>query len=317
MNIAYNNYQPQKIINNNIREYTHKNHKEEIFVVGVVIISDTKSIVKCSFKNNHRHYNNVINVPYLLNPMLLLECCRQAETYIAHQLFFLDETIKFVLKSWSLNIVKENYERFHGNNCHSFNIHVETSNAPNITSRLRGNKYYFLIEVEKAVLAKAEFDVRYIDDACYSSFRGKASANYCEYDIPRLAPGFVGYVSSYNSILSNFEQHNGRYRALINVNLSNITYNDHAQDHITGMNIVEAAKQFCFCYLSKVLGINNNKYQMNVLKSDYYLYVELSSPSYVCMEEIIKFNGGDYKFILHIIQDKKIKAECEIQLTKF
>jgi hypothetical protein len=317
MNIAYNNYQPQEIISNNIKKYTHKNHKEEIFVVDAVIISSTKSIVKCSFNNNHRHYNDVINVPYLLNPMLFLESCRQAETYIAHKLFFLDESIKFVLKSWSLNIIKENYKRFHRDNCKSFDIYVETSNVPSITSRLRENKYYFLIKIENAILAKVEFDVRYINGICYSNLRGKFSTSYYEYDIPRLDPKFVGYISLYNSILSNFEKCNGRWRALINVNPSNITYNDHVQDHITGMNIVEAAKQFCFCYLSKVLGVNNSQYQINALKSDYYLYVELSSYSYVCMEKVIKFNDSDYHFVLYIIQDEKIKAKCEIELTRF
>lgn len=317
MNATYSSNRFQKIVNNNIKKYTHKNHEEEIFVVGLVIISDTKSIVKCSFKNSHKHYDDTINAPYLLNPMLFLECCRQAETYIAHQLFLLDESTHFVLKFWSLNIIKDNYERFHRNNCSFFNIHVETNNAPDITLRLRENKYYFLIEIENRILAKSEFDVRYISDDCYSNFRGNASTDCGEYDIPRLAPNFVGYRSLYNSILSNFEQSSGQYQALINVNQSNITYNDHVQDHITGMNIVEAAKQFCYCYLLNVLRINNNKYQMNMLRSDYYLYVELSSQAYVRIDTVIKFNDSDYKFILHIIQDNKIKAKCEIQWTKF
>jgi hypothetical protein len=330
MNVSYENsqtfkitsnnikeYAPQKIISNNIKVYTHKKHNEEIFVVCMTVICANKSIVKCSFKNNHRHYDDVINVSHLLNPMLILECCRQAETYIAHQRFFFDESMKFILKSWSLNIIKESYKKIHRNNCHSFDIHVETSNAANIKSRLRENKYSFLIKIGEAIIAKAKFNVKYINGICYSNLRGKISDSYHECNKLRLAPRFVGYMSSYNSILSDFEKYDGRYRALINVNFSNITYNDHEQDHVTGMNIVEAAKQFCFYYLSKQLGINDNKYQMIVLKSEYYFYVELSSPSYVYMDEIIKLDNGDYKFILHIIQDNTIKSKCEIQLTRF
>lgn len=236
-------YGPHKIISNNIKKFTHKKHNEEIFVADMTVTSANKSIVKCSFKNDHEHYDDVINVSHFLNPMLILECCRQAETYMAHQSFSLDESIKFILKSWSLNIIKENYKKIHRNDCHSFDIHVETSNNANVTSRLRGNRYYFLIKVGEVIIARAKFDVKYMNGICYSNFRGKISGGYNEHDKPRLAPRFVGYMSSCNSMLSNFEQYNGLYRALINVNFSNITYNDHEQDHITGINIVEAAKQ--------------------------------------------------------------------------
>ena len=186
-----------------------------------------------------------------------------------------------------------------------------------LISRLRENKYCFLIKIERVIIAKAKFDVRYVDDICYSALRGAIVSSHCEYNIPRLAPRFVGYRSSYKAMLSNFEEYSGQYRALINVNLSNITYSDHYRDHITGIMIVEAAKQFCFCYLSKVLGINSNKYQMIVLEANYYLYIELYGHAYVCMEELIECNGGDYKFLLHIMQDEKIKSKCEIQFARF
>jgi|GEM_PF-1785820 len=315
MNIAGKSNQVQKTISANIREYTHKNHDEEIFILGMTIIDNNKVIVKCSFENNHKHYSDVVNFPQLLNPMVLLESCRQAETYVAHQLFSVDESTKFILNSWSLNIVKENYLKFHGNSYRSFDICVETSQPSSIRTRLRKNKYYFTVKVDEVIIAKAEFDVGYINDCFYSIMRGKASScnNVC--NIPRLSPALVGYLSAYNTMLSNFEKYDGRYQALINVNLSNVTYNDHAQDHITGMNIVEAAKQFSFCYLSKVLELNNNKYQMSFIEAEYYSYVELSSHAYVSMKEVTKFNNHDYKFVLHIIQDENIKAKCEIFLT--
>lgn len=56
---------------------------------------------------------------------------------------------------------------------------------------------------------------------------------------------------------------------------------------------------------------------MIFLESNYYLYVELYVYAYICVEEIIESNSSDYKFLLNIMQDDKVKSKCEIQLARF
>lgn len=316
MDIILNNNQQQKIIANNIKAYTHKKNEEEIFIVGMTVVSNNKAIVRCSLADYHQHYDDVTNCPQLINPMVILESCRQAETYIVHQLFSVDSLSKFILKNWRLTLVKENYIKIHRSAFNAFDIHIESSQIVDSKTKLRKNQYYFLIKVNEVIVAKAEFDVSYINNASYSLLRGKASKSYNKriYNIPRLSPNLVGYLSPYNVMLSSFEKYNGEYQALINVNYSNVTYNDHAQDHITGMNLVESAKQFCFCYLSVVMKLENSKYQVGCIEAEYYSYVELNSHAYVRMKEITISNDGSYKFTLHVIQDEKIKAKCEIKL---
>lgn len=307
----------ETLIKSDIRKHTHKNNKEEVFVCQMRVKSESEFVVRCNFNNCHRHFNDVINSPHFLNPMLLLECCRQAETYIAHQIFGLDEDSKFVLKNWGFSVIKESYKSINAYHYNSLDIHVTSKKSSKIDKKLRSNQYEFHITIGELIIAESKFNVLYVDSSSYSKLRGQIATETYDPGSVRLRPQLVGYMSSYNSILSKFEKLKNKYRALINVNLSNITFNDHYQDHITGMNIVEASKQICFSYLSSVMGVKIYIYKMNMLYAEYYSYVEINYPSYVEIDELTKSVDGNYVFELNVLQRDIIKAKCKVCLMRF
>ncbi|MGL5387667.1 MAG: AfsA-related hotdog domain-containing protein [Serratia sp. (in: enterobacteria)] len=296
--------------------FTHKNNASEIFIKHMDIIDENNFIVKFRIYHKHKNYDDVTTTPELINPMYLLECCRQAETYIVHKAFCLPTSFRFILKSWWLSLIKENNEKIKKTNHDSITIHIKSVSPISTSIKLRSNSYLFIIKVGEVPIGEAGFNVSYIPGEIYLKLRGGLSSDNRQKENESIAlqAKSLGYKSQINAMIYNPVFENKICQATLHISEDNTTYNDHYQDHVTGINLVEATKQFCFYYLSEVIHSDISGFSITNLHTTFEKYIENNLLTFLVIENVKRHDDGRYEFIVSVIQEGKCKALCVIKL---
>lgn len=125
----------------------------------------------------------------------------------------------------------------------------------------------------------------------------------------------VGYKCIDNVAITLFNKNNLNYTAILNIDNENITYNDHEQDHITGMNITEATKQLCFCYLSKIENENISILIPTIIESHFFKYVEVDRLILLSIKNI-ELKDNCYVFFIDVIQCSAIMSSLKLTIER-
>jgi hypothetical protein len=295
---------------------THKTNQNETFIKHLDILNDNQFLVKLHIYHQHKNYDDVTTTPELINPMFLLECCRQAETYIAHRVFNLPLSFKFILKSWWLSTIQDGYENIKKANCNEISIYIKSDCSLIKGDKLRNNWYLFSIRAGDCVISEAYFNVGYMRGENYLKVRGGIlPVNQGKQQVHfKSAAQSLGYNSESNSMLSEVRLVNKIYITTLSIPKENATYNDHYQDHITGINLVEAAKQLCFYYLSEVMSCDISTCSIKKINSVFEQYVENNIPTFLSLDRVERDAAGEYEFMVSVMQEEKCKALCVLKL---
>ncbi|EFR2912109.1 hypothetical protein QOP30_004075 [Salmonella enterica] len=294
---------------NALKKYTHKTNESEIFIEDVERISENSFKAICILVKNHFHYSDFLPTKNLINPTYLLECARQLETFISHTEFNVALNTNFLLKSWYQCYTCTPIE-----NAQSLDIDIQTKHP--INANKRSNEYYFTFHVNKKTISKIKIDVSYLNEKCYKAIRNKNTHSHQNIN-PRstILPMDVGYKCIDNVAITLFNKNNLNYTAILNIDNENITYNDHKQDHITGMNITEATKQLCFCYLSKIKNENICMLIPTIIESHFFKYVEVDRLIILSIKNIeLKYNC--YVFFIDVIQCGAIMSSLKLTIER-
>lgn len=296
--------------------FTHKNNTSEIFIKHMDIIDENSFIVKFRIYHKHKNYDDVTTTPELINPMYLLECCRQAETYIVHKAFRIPTSFRFILKSWWLSLIKENNEKIKKTNYDNITIHIKSASPISTGIKLRSNSYFFIIKAGEIPIGEAGFNVSYIRREIYLKLRGGLSNDSRQKENKRigLTAKSLGYKSAINVVIYNPVFEGKICQATLHISEENTTYNDHYQDHVTGINLVEATKQLCFYYLSEVIHSDISCFFITNIYATFEKYVENNLLTYLVIENVKRHDDGRYEFIVSVIQEGECKALCVIKL---
>ncbi|MCD9496619.1 AfsA-related hotdog domain-containing protein [Photobacterium carnosum] len=297
----------------NIHNFTHKCHDNEIFINDLSIKSNDNFNMSCIVPENHPHFDDESKTHKNINPMFIMECCRQAETYITHKLFNIEKSKVFIFNNLSFSI-NENYHLIKDVKIKTIDLDIHSSHQTNIGNKLKNNIYIFNVIVNKKVIAIVSFNVSYLNQICYKHIRGEINKTQVIINNYRINPEKVGYKSEINSILSQTNDLHCFKKALININKENISYYDHYQDHITGMNLIESYKQLCFLFLHERKKINLSKITITSINVNFYIYIEISQVSLV---EIDSFHVKNNNIVMSLTanQNGLKKSQCEIKLT--
>lgn len=305
-----------KTINTDFELFTHKTNQSETFIKHLDIINDNQFLVNFNIYQQHKNYDDVTTMPELINPMFLLECCRQAETYIAHRVFNLPLSFKFILKSWWLSTIQDVYENIRKVNCNEISIYIKSDYSLIKGDKLRNNWYIFSIKVGDCIISEAYFNVGYMRGENYLKVRGEIlPVNQGKQQVHfKSAAQSLGYNSESNSMLSEVRLINKKYITTLNIPKGNTTYNDHYQDHITGMNLVEAVKQLCFYYLSEVMCCDISRCSIKKINSVFEKYVENNTKTFISLDSVERDAAGEYEFMVSVMQEEKCKALCVLKI---
>ncbi|EAM8419981.1 TPA: hypothetical protein O5C63_004439 [Salmonella enterica subsp. enterica serovar Mokola] len=294
---------------NALKKYTHKTNESEIFIEDVKRISENSFKATCMLLKNHFHYSDFLPTKNLINPIYLLECARQLETFISHTEFNVALNTKFLLTSWY-----QYYKFTPIENAQFLDIDIQTKHPVNANKR--SNEYYFTFHANQKTISKIKINVSYLNEKCYKAIRNNNTHKHQNIKTrSTILPMDVGYNCIANVAITFFNINNLNYTAILNIDNENITYNDHEQDHITGMNITEATKQLCFCYLSKVKNEDISMFIPTIIEAHFFKYIDVDKLIILSIKNI-ELKDGFYVFFIDVIQCGAIMSSLKLTIER-
>jgi len=240
------------------RSLIHRHALSEVFLTDTVPTGATSYLAAAQLPSSHAYFTDHVRHG-AVDPLLLLECSRQAETYGAHVHFGVARDTRFVLRSWSMQLPGLFAIRTRG----ASELTMAVGTRPLVGDRptSRSLAYDVRLSLDGVAIGDIRIAVGYLSDSAYEHVRAlrRGSAPHTSDDIrptpATIAPAAVGRASSVNTILVNPVQFAGGATATIRVPVDNRSMFDHALDHFPGMVLTEAARQLCLWSGADLLGV--------------------------------------------------------------
>ncbi|GAA1526782.1 ScbA/BarX family gamma-butyrolactone biosynthesis protein [Dactylosporangium maewongense] len=273
------------------RTLLHRRHAGETFLADLVPTGDGGFVAAALLPPAHPHYGGHTGPSRDLDPMLLLECARQAETYAAHVLFGVPAGDRFVLREWSARFPVT----APGDDPTELELTAGTGGETRIGGRLSGLSYDFGLWARHAWVGQVRMDVRYVTAAAYASVRRRARPGG---DPPPSSDGLpptpgvpvdprrVGRLRATDAVLLDVGAAGGPVTARLRVPVENPSLFDHAQDHVPAMVLTEAARQLAVLATHAWGGAGPDRTSLVALDATFARYAELDLPLTLTAEPV-------------------------------
>ncbi|WP_413453956.1 AfsA-related hotdog domain-containing protein [Erwinia persicina] len=254
----------------------HKNEHNEVFL-SFCNQSNASEYIAHALLHEHHYYNDHIRP--LTDLMNLLECARQAETYIVHKFEKQPLDTRFILTGWACNFTANFIPTTDLLN-HYVTLKIMTNNTRRVKQRLFSQSYNIGIYQDSLHIADVNMSVKYMTDNAYCVVRKEKIKGYLLKSIlkldkeSRINPERV-FRSAENNVVVDMPVFNENIIiSKLAVNMDNTAYFDHAQDHYPAMVLMEAGKQNCQLWIYKSeVGVFPVLIEM---KSNFFHYAELN-----------------------------------------
>jgi hypothetical protein len=229
----------------------HRQKPSEVFLTDARAVDDRIFVAAAALPGFHPHYTGLVG-PDRRTPdlMLLLECCRQAETYAAHAFFAVAPGSAFVLRSWSADLFAGARDATGGAPT-ALLVTAVTSNLRMHRDRVSGLDYEFDLWVSGAWIGRCRMEVAYLSPGTYTAIRARrrggppptSDAMPAALSGRPADPAQVGRLRATDTVLLDVDPGPASVTARLRIPTENTSYFDHPHDHIPGMVLVEAARQ--------------------------------------------------------------------------
>jgi 2-oxo-3-(phosphooxy)propyl 3-oxoalkanoate synthase len=258
----------------------HRRNPDEAFLTGAAPAGPAAFTATAQLPPAHPHYAAHTGPSRGLDPMLLLECARQAETYAAHTLFGVEPDAHFVLRNWSAEFPAGPHAA-----AGELELTAVTRNPRSLRGRISGLEYDFALRAAGVTVGRVRMDVGYLSHAAYTTLRTRrhqgpppSSDGLAPTPGARVAPARVGRVRATDVLLLDVVTAGSSVTAGLRVAVENPSLFDHAQDHVPAMVLMEAARQLAALALGEWGGPAPDRTRMTALSASFAAYAELDAP---------------------------------------
>ncbi|OTP87375.1 hypothetical protein B6D12_12745 [Gilliamella apicola] len=290
------------------KKFLHRVNSSEVFLLQCFQEENNKYIAKSIIPKNHQYFADHYETE-TLDFIFLLECARQAETYIAHAYYNIPLSSKFILNSWSFKNIKNHYLSSHNN---ELLMEVVISETKKIKEIVYKQNYAVNIYSNKKLICHIQMNVSYVPNEKYQKIRPNSDLGISNFNIIKsstrninniVSPHLLSMTRNENVVISCPDFSNETLSALLNVDFNNISFFDHQQDHYPAMLLMEAGRQMCALYFNttqKTCLLNPRNIQ-----STFFNYTEFDSKVNIfARKKINDINQIDIEFI----QQEKLTA---------
>lgn len=260
----------------------HRRNPAEAFLTDAVRTSSDGFVAAALLPAGHPHYAGHTGPSRHRDPMLLLECARQAETYAAHTVFGVEPDARFVLRDWSAEFANPPAGEPAGGPTELLMTAV-TRNPRLLRDRLRGLDYELELWVAGGWAGRVRLSVGYLSEAAHAVMRarkhrgpapssdGLAPTTGCP-----ASPARVGRRRGTDVLLLDVAAGARTVTAGLRVPVDNPSLFDHAQDHVPAMVLVEAARQLAALATRHWGGPAPDRTAMTAMSASFSAYAELT-----------------------------------------
>ncbi|MEU6130713.1 ScbA/BarX family gamma-butyrolactone biosynthesis protein [Saccharopolyspora sp. NPDC047091] len=297
------------------RSLVHRRNLSELFLTDGVRLDSAHFAAAAQLPMIHYYYTDHLT-DERVDPLLLLECCRQAETHAMHAHFGAPLDTKFVLRSWSLRLDDAHGDR--GAAPHEFTATAETSLARWRGGELRGQRYDMALFLDQAPIGQVRMDVGYLRGAVYAAMRerkrGGLPPSSAEFTADAAAdlvkPHLVGRSNADNVLLLAPRFTADRIVARLRVHGSHPSLFDHPQDHVPGMVLMEGARQLGVLAAKHFAGIPAHELGIVGMAAEFDAYAELDAPVELLCSEPVAGADGESRISIRFVQHGSVIARA-------
>lgn len=259
----------------------HRRNPDEAFLTDAVATGPDSFAAAALLPADHPHYGGHTGPSRHRDPMLLLECARQAETCAAHALYGVEPDAHFVLRSWTAEFsppqpVDSGAELL---------LTARTGNARLLRERLHGLDYDLRLWAGGEAAGRVRMTVGYLGHRAYTVLRAREHPDGLP-SSDRLAPAGgtpveparVGRLRATDVLLLDLTTGAGTLEARLRVPVENQSLFDHAQDHIPAMVLIEAARQLATLATAAWGGPAPEAGWLAAMTASFSAYAELAEP---------------------------------------
>lgn len=228
------------------RTLVHRRALSEVFLTDSIGVDDAAYVAGAQLPASHAYYGDHIG-HRAVDAVLLLECARQAETLGGHVHLGVGPGTKFILRSWSMRLPGL-FDALPDGRAAELSMSVVTNRPPGL-ARLRSLTYDISLSTAHGHVGDIRMDVGYLSDDAYSFVRGqrRGTPPPSSEDWPTapttVDPRLVGRSDPANVVITDAVVTGGFATASVRPVFTNRSLFDHAQDHVPGMVLTEAARQ--------------------------------------------------------------------------
>lgn len=284
----------------------HKKNKSESFLLSCIKDSENSFSARAMMQEYHYFSDHTATMSDL---MYLLECARQAETYIVHQYNKQPLDIHFILSDWSGQFTSD-FLPLREFSSQEIKFRVFLKSSQFIKNRLISQDYHFEF-YDETIYAEFKMSVKYMTDAAYEVIRKKSikedTSNFffnATEKLSSIIPESIFRKDKHNVVIRTEQCNENHCISFICVDRNNTAYFDHEQDHYPAMVLMEAGKQNCQYWIYR--NTENFIPVMVYMKSNFFKYAELESAIKIISS--VSLNAGDNCFEFNVsLQQKEMK----------
>jgi 2-oxo-3-(phosphooxy)propyl 3-oxoalkanoate synthase len=266
------------------RSLLHRSALSEVFLTDSRALRDSRYVAAAQLPPSHAYYGDQLFDRSFVDPLLLMECCRQAETYGAHVYRQVAGDDKFILRSWSMRLPGLLHAPV-GGEAAGLSMVVETKRPKGIGGRLSGLSFDISMLLAGVVVGTVVMDVGYLSPQTYDHLRsrrptGTAPLSTQVTSTPAtVSPRRVGRQNRANVLLREVVVHRDSATATVRLPVDNRSMFDHPQDHLPGMVLTDAARQLCVLAGAKLSGASPARTTVVGFDLAFARYAELDRPT--------------------------------------
>lgn len=305
------------------RSLLHRTALSEVFLTDCRIVDDHTYLAAAQLPPSHAYYTDHQHRSPLIDPILLLECARQAETYGGHAVFGVPAHTRFILRDWSLHIDDvAALARTVGPVEMSMVVH--TGEDRWVGGSLRGLVYGIDILLDGRHAGRARISVSYLPEETYHHLRRgrrgspppsstSISTVFAGTPVP---PHLVGRSNADNVVLQDARVEGAGIAACVRLALDNASMFDHTQDHLPGMVMTEAARQAGLLVLNDLHGLSPFRWVLTSVRASFAAYAELDATTLVRARPHLPADPlGVWELTVEFEQDLNVVAEAVLTMT--
>jgi 2-oxo-3-(phosphooxy)propyl 3-oxoalkanoate synthase len=239
------------------RRLLHRRALSEVFLTDTSAVDGQRFLAGAQLPSSHAYFTDHVGHT-VVDPVLLLECARQAETYGAHTHLGVDGDTKFVLQSWSMRL--PGLFAAHSGDPAELTMQVTTDRPADATAPARSVTYEIRFLLSGEEVGEVRMAVGYLSSGTYSFVRSKrrGSPPVLSDDVATVPatvdPQDLGRANPVNALLIDPVHDGDGISASVRTPNDNPSMFDHVQDHLPGMVLTEAARQAALLAGARLLG---------------------------------------------------------------
>ncbi|MFF2659868.1 AfsA-related hotdog domain-containing protein [Kitasatospora sp. NPDC058032] len=270
----------------------HRGAGTEVFLVDARPTGEHEFTATARLPHRHAYYNDLPDNPRGADPLLLLEACRQAGSYLAHTAFELPLSTAFLVTDWEVR-TRPAAQRLFEDGDGALTLHITAENQVQRAGTVRSVRWRIALSAGRAELGEVVIGVVYAGATEYRALRtlqygGPPPRSDALPDRPAgspATPAEVGRARAENVLVAGLSTTAPVREARLAVPLRHPTLFVHPNDHFTALILTDAARQLCFARHARATGAPAAGLALTGFTGTFSRFAELDAPVLLSIPE--------------------------------